>query len=130
MSKVNERYIVHAGPLAGTPPLSGGRGAYRYVANGYFDPTKGLVRPFIGGGIGVADVKTLTTGPRAPCGLLECQRNRAGLQGLGEFQTAGFQPDFSANRVAVATSNIAINCRPGNDRNSHHTKLDQWFAYP
>lgn len=60
------RYIVPAGPFAGTLPLSGGREVYRYMANGYLDLTKGSVRPFVGGGVGIAEVKTVTIGPRAP----------------------------------------------------------------
>ncbi len=61
-----DRYIVPTGPFAGTLPLDGGREVYRYMANGYFDLTKGPVRPFIGGGVGIAEVRTVTSGPRAP----------------------------------------------------------------
>ncbi|MGH6785317.1 MAG: outer membrane protein [Novosphingobium sp.] len=60
-----DRYIVPAGPFAGTLPLDGGRTVRRYMANAYFDLTEGPVRPYIGVGAGAAAIHMRTVGPRA-----------------------------------------------------------------
>lgn len=52
--------------FAGPTPQDGYQNAFRYMANGYVDLSKGRFRPYIGGGIGATTIRVRVFAPRAP----------------------------------------------------------------
>ena len=60
----SDRYLVTA-PFTATVPQEGKQDATRLMANLYFDVLDGPVQPYVGAGIGVAEIDVRVFGPRA-----------------------------------------------------------------